>query len=139
MSESEKPTPTVPRAEAELRELLERLVSIATQGTLETKRLARIVMAEQRLDARQRMAHVDVLERQERVLKKMASVLDTNRPASLTVVQDVPSEEDWSLVHIKLPGKSKTLPVPNRVLWGMASGVLGGVLGWIVHWLVNLR
>lgn len=117
----------------------------AAQASLQAARSVQLVAAGQQLDARERQAMRDMMDSARQVFgrfERLATKILNDRPASLTVVQDTPTragEEDWSLVHIKLPGKSKTLPVPNRVLWGMASGVLGAVIGWIVHWLVSLK
>lgn len=137
MSNDEKP-PLPSAALADLQSQIDRVVSIATQGTLEMKRAARLIAANQQLDARSRMQQVDTAERIERQLSRLSRLLG-DRPASLTVVQDIPSkdEEDWSLVHIQLPGGKKKLPVPNRVLWAMVAGGLGTLAGWLGHMLMK--
>lgn len=93
MSDEKNTTPPSTLTPAD-RELLERILSVATQSALETKRLNRLVASGHQLDARQRMAQVDMVDKQDRVMKQLMRILDANRAPSLTVVQDVPSRDD---------------------------------------------
>lgn len=124
---------------AELSEKLDRVASTSAQASLHTARAVRILDANHTLSARDRMALVDVVSKQERLTVRLERVVEnlSPRPASLTVVSDVKrEEEDWSLVHIQLPGQ-KQLAVPNRVLWGMVAGGVGTLLGWVGHMLLK--
>jgi hypothetical protein len=120
-SESEKSPPAL--TSAEQRELLERILSVATQATLETKRLNRLVASGHQLDARQRMAQMDMADKQDRVMKQLLRLLDANRTPSLTVVQDIPHEDQTQTVFLGQPWWGITVGgkrIPSR--W-VARGV----------------
>lgn len=114
---------------AEIQQLVERAVSVATQGTLEIKRFARLYNANQQLDARRVMQLTDVTERLERAASKMARAADANRPPSVTVVQDVPAHsEDDTGVFFHFKGERRKVPTKVLVPLMLATGG-------IAHWL----
>lgn len=90
MANDEKPPPLPPTL---TEEQIERFVSLLTQGVLEMKRNARLLAANQQLDARAQMRQVDATERVDKQLARLVRMLD-NRSPSLTVVQDVPRDDD---------------------------------------------
>lgn len=87
MATDDKLPPPLPPTLTEAQ--IERFVSLMTQGVLEMKRNARLLAANQQLDARAQMRQVDAIERIEKQVARLVRM--DNRPPSLTVVQDVPS------------------------------------------------
>lgn len=78
---------------AELGEKLDRVASTSAQASLHTARAVRILDANTTLNARDRMALVDVITKQERLTLRLERAVErvAPRPPSLTSIQDVPS------------------------------------------------
>jgi hypothetical protein len=133
---------------AEFHAKQDRTIELLAEVALQVGRMSRIASANQQLDARNKMAFsesVDTLRRSVVDVKQLVERI--KRDPSLTIIRDIPGvpvhveaeksgrDDEWSLVHIALPGAKKKIPVPNRILWGWGGGALGAIGGWIVHWL----
>lgn len=101
MATDDKLPPPLPPTLTEAQ--IERFVSLMTQGVLEMKRNARLLAANQQLDARAQMRQVDAIERIEKQVARLVRM--ENRPPSLTVVQDVPSGRNEDITSTFMLGQ----------------------------------
>ena len=133
---------------AEINDKLDRTLSTAAQASLQAARTVRMVNANMQLDARNHMALVDTFDQFKRTVQKLGQIVEKlhgNRPPSLTVVQDVPSEparEDITQTHflgqpwvgVKVLGKRIPSKVVARgfvviVAFAFAVGLVAGYFG----------
>lgn len=120
----------------ELSEKMDRVASAAAQGSLHMARAVRIIDASHQLNARDRMALVDEVDKLRRInmmLEKAVAHLQ-NRPKSLTVVQDVPAERDDEKTGLVYMGKDgikrfKVPGIPTKYLLHVVIMLIAGAVG----------
>jgi hypothetical protein len=134
---------------AEVHEKLDRIVTATASISLHVAQAIRMMSANQTLDARNRMALTDTVDKFLRGVKDVNQTFDRfKREPSMAMVRDVPvprhverensgRSEDWSMVDIPLPLSQKKMRIPSRVLWGSISGALGAIGAWVLQYLSN--
>lgn len=130
---------------ADLHDKIDRILGMSAHAVMSTTKLVRHYEADQALDARTRLSQIGAIDDARKMMVELRRLMaDLKREPSVTMVRDVPAhiepeksgrDDEWSLVHLALPGVKKKLPIPNRILWGALAGGGGAIGGWLLHWL----